>query len=113
MRTPLEQVDQILFKEGLSWISRVTNEGYYDGPFYGFNQREKDKQHKSDKGRIEADLIIHDCGILPTFFHMAVKTGFAPSEFIFLSKLLEAYYEKMPKDKQCKSWNEMEEGDEI
>ena len=110
--TSLEKVDQILFK-GFSWIDRVTNEGYYDGPFYGFSQREKDKQYKSTKDNPEADIVIHDCGILPTIFHMAAKTRMAPSELVFISNLLEAYYGKLPKDKNVKQWNNMEEGEEI
>lgn len=90
--TPLEKVDEILFKD-CSWLDKVTAEDYYDGFFYGFSQEAKDTESQK--------IMIHDMGMLPTLLHMAIKVKFAPSELRFMADILEAYYEKLPKDTTC------------
>lgn len=94
--TPLEKVNEILFSE-LSWIDRIDDDGYYDGNFYGINQRVVDKMYKTDDGKPQSDVVIHDVGIFPSILHIAIKTGMHVSELKFMAKLLEVYYEKLPK----------------
>jgi len=95
--TELERVEEVLFD--LSWIRKSTYEDYYDGPFYGFSQSEEDALKKS-KG-IKADIVVHDCGMLPTILEMAIRTRMSPSDFIFMSKILETFWKKVPKDESC------------
>lgn len=104
----LEKVEEVLFD--LSWIDRITNDGYYDGPFYGLNQHDKDKQYLSDDGTPQSDILVHDVGLKPTIIHIAIKTRMSPEEFIFISKILEVYYQKLPKQTSCPL--NMNEGDE-
>ena len=97
-KTPIEKVNAVLFGEdGLSYLQSITYEDYYDAPFYGLNQRDKDKRIKRDDGSVEPDIIVHDTGLFPTILHIAIKTKMAPSEFAFMAKILEAYWEKFPK----------------
>lgn len=91
--TPLERVDEVLFSD-LSWIDRITDDGYYDGQFHGINQRVENKMYKTDDGEPQSDIVIHDCGLLPSILHIAIKTGSQPEEFYFIAKILEVYYEK-------------------
>lgn len=109
--TPLEKVNEVLFD--ISWIDRIVNDGYYDGQFYGINQRDKDNQHKVD-GECQSDIVIHDCGILPSILHLAIKSKICPEQLIFLAKILDAYLEKIPKDEDGKIVQiETEEGEEF
>jgi hypothetical protein len=97
-KTPVEKVEKVLFSDdGLSYLSNITFEDYYDGPFFGLNQRDKDKRIKRDDGSPEPDIIVHDTGVLPTILHIAIKTKMVPSDFTFIAKILEAYWEKIPK----------------
>lgn len=104
----LEKVNEVLF--GLSWIYRIVDDGWYDGQFYGLNQREKDKQYKHDDDKVQSDIIIHDGGILPSFLHVAIKSGMNSSELRFMANLLDVYYEKIPKS-SCEI--RRNEGDEL
>jgi hypothetical protein len=106
----IEKVNEVLFD--ISWIDRITNDGYYDGQFYGISQREKDKQNKNEDGTIQSDVIIHDIGLLPSILHIAIKTRIYPDDFRFIATILEAYYDKIPKETTC-SINETEEGEEF
>lgn len=111
-KNPIEKVEKVLY-EDLSYLSNVTYENYYDGPFYGINQREKDKRVKRDDGTVEPDLIVHDTGVLPTILHIAIKTGMEPSDFIFMAKVLEAYYEKPKPKPACNSLIKKNQGEEL
>ncbi len=102
--TPLEKVNELLFKK-LSPINTITDEGYYDGQFYGVNQREKQDRIKNEDKSPAPDIMLHDCLVLPAFLHIAIKTNFNPDEFRFLAKLLEAYNEKLPKEEKSCSVN--------
>ncbi len=98
--TPIERVNEVLFKE-LSFLNSITAEDYYDGYFYGINQKEPEKRNKSEDGRILPDIVIHDMAILPSMLMISIKTRVSPSELIFMSKILEAYYDKLPKEISC------------
>jgi hypothetical protein len=106
--TPLEKVNEVI--NSLSWISSVVNEGYYDGPFYGINQRKDEARYKDDKGKLESDLLLHDCGVIPTMLHILTKVSASPSELRFCADLLEEYQKKLPKVEGCSI--DMREGDE-
>jgi len=54
---PIEKVEEVLFE--LSWIRKTTFETYYDGPFYGFSQRDEETLDKI-KGTYKCDMLIHD-----------------------------------------------------
>lgn len=98
--TPLEKVNEVLFND-LSWLKSITYEDYYDGIFYGINQKEPEERKKDEHGRITPDILVHDIGILPTLLMISIKTKIQPNELIFMAKLLEAYYDKLPKDNSC------------
>jgi hypothetical protein len=106
----IEKVNEVLFD--ISWIDTITNSGYYDGQFYGINQREKDKQYKHEDGKPQPDLILHDTSMFTSILHLSIKTRLSPDELIFMAKILEVYYEKLPKQTTC-SINETEEGEEF
>ncbi len=105
----LEKVQEVLF--GLSWINKVVDNGWYDGQFYGFNQRTVPLPPNED-GTPQSDLMIHDCGMLPTIFHMALKTGVGTDELRLIADLIDAYDKKLPKADACSN-RELEYGDEI
>ena len=92
--TELERVEEVLFD--LSWIRKSTYENYYDVPFYGFSQHDDEVLSKLDG--IKADIVIHDCGMLPTILEMAIRTRMAPSDLLFMAKILEAFWTKVPKN---------------
>ncbi len=92
----LEKVEEVLFE--LSWFRKVTFESYYDGPFFGFSQREDEVLEKHEG--LKSDIAIHDCGMLPSILDMAIKTRMSPSDFIFIAKILEAFWKKVPK-REC------------
>lgn len=106
--TPLEKVNEVINE--ISWVSSVVRESYYDGPFYGINQREKEDRYKDEEGNPQSDLVIHDCGIIPTMFHILSKISASPTELRFCADLLEEYQKKLPKIEGCSI--DMEEGDE-
>lgn len=89
----LEKVEEALFD--ISWIRKSTYENYYDGPFYGFSQHD-DEVLKNLEGT-KADIVIHDCGMVPTILEMAIRARMAPSEFSFMAKVLEEFWKKVPK----------------
>jgi hypothetical protein len=93
----LEKVEEVLFD--LSWIRKSTYEDYYDGPFYGFSQHADDVL-KNLEGT-KADIVIHDCAMLPTILEMAIRTRMSPSDFTFMAKLLEEFWKKVPKKESC------------
>lgn len=101
-----DKVEKTLFD--LSFIHSVTYEDYYDGPFYGFNQRDDDK-------RVDGpDLMIHDTYMFPTILHMCAKTKVSPSELRFIAKILEIYYKRVPKDrKEACTWRDNKRGDKL
>lgn len=96
-----EKIEQVIAE--ISWVHDITDEDYYDGQFYGITQRDKEEQKKSLTGKAEPDLIIHDTGLFPSMLLIAMKTGFPSDEFIFMAKILEAYYEKLEKNNTCKT----------
>ena len=93
----LEKVENVLFD--LSWIRKSTYESYYDGPFYGFSQHDDDVLNKLEGSK--ADIVIHDCAMLPSILEMAIRTRMSPSDFIFIAKILEAFWKKVPKNEAC------------
>jgi hypothetical protein len=95
--TELDKVEEVLFD--ISWIRKSTYENYYDGPFYGFSQHDDEVLSKLDG--IKADIVIHDCGMLPTILEMAIRTRMAPSDLLFMAKILEAFWAKVPKKDSC------------
>lgn len=113
-KSPVEKVEKAIFDD-LSFLTNVTFEDYYDGPFFGINQREKDKRVKRDDGSIEPDLLVHDTALLPTILHVAIKTKMAPSDFTFMAKILEAYWEKIKTPETCElnSLLNKKQGEEI
>ena len=93
----LEKVEEVLFD--ISWIRKSTYESYYDGPFYGFSQHEDAVLDKLEG--IKADVVIHDTGMLPSILEMAIRTRMSPSDFMFIAKILEAFWKKVPKNEAC------------
>jgi len=93
----LEKVEEALFD--LSWIRKSTYENYYDGPFYGFSQHDDEVLDKLEGTK--ADIVIHDCGMLPTILEMAIRTRMSPSDFTFMAKILEEFWKKVPKKESC------------
>jgi hypothetical protein len=93
-QSPLEKVEEVLF-EDLSWLRKVTYESYYDGPFYGFSQKEDEVLEKNEG--LKADIVIHDTALLPTILEMAIRTRMSPSDFRFIAQILEEFWKKVPK----------------
>lgn len=108
---PIEKVNEV-FNE-LSWLHSVTDEGYYDGQFFGLNQRKKEDRNKHEDGTTKADILIHHCALEPFMFFTAIKTGVSPESFEFVAKLLRAYYEKLPKKVNSCNIVEREQGTEL
>jgi hypothetical protein len=94
---PLEKVEEVLFD--LSWIRKITYETYYDGPFYGFSQHSDEVLDKLDG--YKSDVVIHDCGMLPSILEMAIRTRMSPSDFRFIAQILEEFWKKVPKKESC------------
>jgi hypothetical protein len=92
--TPLERVEEVIF-EDLSWIRKTTYETYYDGPFYGFSQHSDEVLEKLDG--YQSDIVIHDCGLLPSILEMAIRTRMSPSDFRFIAQILDEFWKKVPK----------------
>lgn len=113
---PKERIQEVL-KE-LSWFDRITFEDWYDGAFYGINQREKEKQYKNEKGNIDPDIVVHDSGIMPSVLYLLIKTNISPEELEFYAKILRIYRNRMrdekPNESKPKKYiNEMVQGEEI
>jgi hypothetical protein len=95
--TALEKVEEVLLD--LSWFRKITFDSYYDGPFFGFSQRDDEVLEKHNG--IKSDVVIHDCGMLPSIIDMAIRTRMSPGDFIFIAKILEAFWKKVPKQEGC------------
>jgi hypothetical protein len=91
--TDIERVEKVLFD--LSWITRISYEDYYDGPFFGFSQRD-DEVLKKTPGH-KCDLAIHDTGMLPSVLRMAIQTRMSPEELRFIANILEIFNERTRK----------------
>ena len=90
---PLEKVTEVLLD--LSWIASIVDDSYYDGQFYGINQRDKKHRPKLESGRIQSDITIHECGVLPSILHIAINTGTSPQELRFCADILEEYLKRL------------------
>jgi hypothetical protein len=97
--TDLSKVEEVLFD--LSWIKKTTYETYYDGPFYGFSQHD-DAILDNLEGH-KCDILIHDSALFTTILEMAIRTRMTPSEFVFMSQILEEFWKKVPIDESCSS----------
>lgn len=90
--TPIDKVDEVL--ADISWVTEITDAGYYDGTFHGINQRTEDERPKNDDGEPQNDLVIHDTGLVPSLLFMCAKLRLHPDELRFIAKMLEAYYDR-------------------
>jgi len=105
----LEKINEVL--SDISWISDMTNEGWYDGQFYGINQTDKEKRPINEYSKApQADLVIHDAGLMPSMLQIGMKAFMSPSDFRLIANILEIYYAKEPKSK----WSmDMKNGEEF
>lgn len=93
--TDLEKVEEVLSE--LSWFRKISYESYYDGPFYGMSQSDDEVLEKMEGG-IKADIVIHDIGIMTSILDIAIKTRMNPSSLVFIAKILEEFWKKVPEN---------------
>ena len=99
--TDINKVNEVLSE--LSWVRNIQEVGYYDGPFYGINQRDEKQQYdvefivNQDQVK-QPDITIHDVATIPFILYITINTCVSPSELRFTAVLLEAYKEKIPKE---------------
>jgi len=85
--TPKEKVGEVL--SDLSSINDVTDAGWYDGQFYGINQRDEDERPVD-----ENDLIIHSTGLIPSIIDISMKCNVHPDELRLIADIIETYNKK-------------------
>jgi len=106
-----DKVEKVLFD--LSFFESISYETYYDGPFYGINQRSKEKRDELYEGEYKCDVIVHHLNIFETVFHLLAKTNFSPNDLRFMAELLEVFQAREPKDRKYGWDHDLEEGTEI